>query len=83
MWPPASLDLNPIKFLVWSLLEAKVCSVALSVDALKTSLLSEWAKIPQETLRASVGNFRQRIERLIERKGHHNEINNLNLFLVF
>lgn len=74
MWPPASPDLNPMDFSVWFLLEAKVYSVAHpSVDALKTSLLSEWAKIPQETLRASVGNFRQRIERLIERKGHHIE----------
>ena len=65
--PPALPDFNTMNFSVWSLLKAKVCSVAHpSVDALKTSLLSEWAKIPQETLRASVGNFRQRIKRIIE-----------------
>ena len=56
------------------MLKAKVSCVAHpSVDALKTSLLREWAKIPQETLRASVGNFRQTIKLLIEKKGHHIE----------
>ena len=51
IWPFASPDLNRMDFSV--LLEANFCSVAHpSVDALKTSLQSEWAKIPQETLRA-------------------------------
>ena len=54
------------------MLEGKVCSVShSSVDAVKTSLQSEWAQIPQKTLRAMVGNFRQKIERVKERKGHH------------
>ena len=68
MWPPTSPDLNPMDVSVWSLMEAKVCSFAHpSVDALKTSLLSELAKIPQKTLRASVGNFEKNIKRLMER----------------
>ena len=58
-----SPDLNPLDFSVWSLLEIKVCSFAHpSIDALKQSLQHEWAKISQEELRASVENFRQRIE---------------------
>ena len=74
MWPPSSPDLNPLDFSVWSLLEVKVCSVAQpSIDALKQSLQREWAKISQEELRASAENFRQRIERVIQVKGHHIE----------
>ena len=74
MWPPSWPDLNPLDLSVWSLLEVKVCSVAhLSIDALKQSLQREWAKIFQEELRASVENFRQRIERVIQVKGHHIE----------
>ena len=74
MWPPAWPDSNPMDCSVWSLLEENVCSVAhLSVDALKTSLQSVWAKIPQETLHVSIGNFRQRIEHIIERRGHQIE----------
>ena len=56
------------------MLKTKVAYVAhLSVDALKTSLLRDWAKIRQETQRASVGNFRQRIKLLIKKKEHHIE----------
>ena len=55
-----------------SMLKAKFSSVAHPIiDALKTSLLKESAKIPQETLCASVSNFTQRIKLLIEKKGHH------------
>ena len=65
-------DLNPMNFLVWSILKAKVCYVAhTSVDALKTSLMREWAKIPQKTMCAKVGNFKQRIKLLIVRKRNH------------
>ena len=46
-------------FSVWSMLKTKVAYVAhLSVDALKTSLLREWAKRIQEKILALVGNFR-------------------------
>ena len=62
MWPHASTDLNPLDFSVWSMLKSKVSSVTQqSVDAFKRSILREWAKIPQETLRSPVGNFRQGI----------------------
>ena len=45
MWPSAPLDFNSMDFLVWFLLKVKICSAAHpDVDALKTSLLSEWDK---------------------------------------
>ena len=58
-------DLNAMDFLVWSMLKTKVSCVAhTNVNVLKMSLLTEWAKIPQKTLRASVGNFRKIIRLL-------------------
>jgi len=69
MWSPASSDLNPKDFSVWSILKVKVSCV----DVLKTSLLREWNKIPQETLCASVGNFSKKIKLQIKKKGHHIE----------
>ena len=60
MWNNALPDLNPMDFSVRYILKAKVSCVAhTSVDTLKTSLLGEWDKIPQETLRASVVNFKK------------------------
>ena len=83
MWPPASPDLNPMDFSVWSLLEEKDLFRCSSIfDALKTSLRSEWAKIPQETLHASVSNFGQRIERVIEGRDIKLKIYYLNLLFV-
>ena len=82
MWPHASPDLNRMVF--WFMLKSKVSSVAHpSVDVLKTSFLREWAKIPQVTQRASVGNFRKRIKYLIEKKGHHIENKKLKFILSF
>ena len=47
MWPTALPDLNPIDFSVWFLLKANVCSITHpGVNALKTSLINEWDKIP-------------------------------------
>jgi len=58
----------------WCQHQAKICFVAHpDVYALKTPFRSKWAKIPQETLRASDGNFRERIKRLIKRKVHYIE----------
>ena len=46
MWSPASPDLNLIDSSEWYMLKVKIASVAhTSVEALKTSLLIEWAKI--------------------------------------
>ena len=62
--------MNPMDFSVWSMLKAKVSCVAHTiVDALKTSLLREWAKIPHKTLRASVGNFRKKNETPNQKEG--------------
>ena len=39
MWPPCSLELNPMDFSVWSILESKTCKkIHHTVDDLKCSL---------------------------------------------
>ena len=75
MWPPASPDLNPLDFNIWSILEAEACAKTHdSVEGLKVSLKKAWAKIPQEKLRVSVENFRGKLERVVKAKGGHIEI---------
>ena len=47
IWPPASPDLNPMDFLVWSTLEQKACSISHpNIEALKKALEREWANKP-------------------------------------
>ena len=74
MWPPSSPDLNPMDFSVWFILETETCSSSHdNVDALKSSLVKAWAKMPQKKLRAAVESFRGRIERVIQADGGHIE----------
>ena len=59
---------------MWSLLETKACSVGhTSVEALKRSLVREWAKIPQEHYRAVVDEFQRRLDMVIDVNGDHIE----------
>ena len=69
-WPPSSPDLNPMDFSIWSILETKACAKShSSVEALKKSLLREWVKIPQDTLRAAVEAFPELLKKVVGVKG--------------
>ena len=70
MWLPASPDLNPLDFNIWSILEAKACAKTHGIiEGVKVSLKKTWAKIPQEKLRVSVESYRGRLERVVKAKG--------------
>ena len=52
------------------LLEADACaSLHRLVEAQKRSLVTVWAKMPQETLRKAVEGFRSRLKRVIQARG--------------
>ena len=71
-------------FCVPSFLETKACSVAhTSVEALKRSLVWEWAKMPQEHYRAAVDEFQRRLDMVIHVKGGHIEKWGYRLILIY
>ncbi|KAI6650052.1 hypothetical protein LOD99_10524 [Oopsacas minuta] len=73
-WPPSSPDLNPMDFSLWSILETNACTTShKSIKSLKTSLPREWAKIPQEKLRAAVESVPKRLRAVIKKKGGYIE----------
>ena len=73
-WPPSSPDLNPMDFSLWSILETKACAKShKSVDSLKKSLLKEWSRIPQETMRAAVNAVPDRLRAVIKKMGGYIE----------
>ncbi|VDO62559.1 unnamed protein product [Haemonchus placei] len=62
-----SLDLNPMNYSVWSLLESKACSKQHhSIDSLKRNLLRVWEEIPLKYLRAKVDAFPVRLRAVPE-----------------
>ena len=69
MWPPASPDLNPLDFNIWSILEAEAyAKTHNTIEGLKVSLKKAWAKIPQEKLRVLVESFRGRLKQIVKAK---------------
>ena len=75
MWPPASPDLNPLDFNIWSILEAEACAKTHNiVKGLKLILKKVWAKITQKKLRFSIESFSERLERVVKAKEGHIEI---------
>ena len=73
-WPPASPDLNPLDFCVWSILSNKVSTIRhSSVESLKVSLLKAWEEISQDNLRTCCTSFRDRLNCVINAKGRHFE----------
>ena len=73
-WPRRSLDLNPLDFSVWSILESKACRTSHdSLENLKAKLQREWVVIPQEVLCASCNAFQGRLKQIFKNKGGHIE----------
>ena len=71
VWPSSSPDLKVMDCCVQSLLEADACASLYGlVEAQKHSLLTVWAKMPQETLRKAAEGFHSRLKCVIQaRKG--------------
>ena len=71
-WSSRSLDLNPLNFSVWSILESKACRTSHdSLENLKGKLQREWALILQEDLCGSCNAFQGRLKQIINNKGSH------------
>ena len=69
-WPSQSPDLNPIKNL-WKELKVKVNARKPSnLKDLERIAKEEWAKIPVETCKNLVANYRRRLEAVIANKGY-------------
>ena len=71
-WLANSPDANPLDFSVWGILKEKVGTKRYtSIEHLKQALRREWAKIPQNHLRAACDGFLGRLKAIIRAKGDH------------
>jgi len=59
MWPPNSLDLNPVDYSVWGILQERVyCWRIHDVKKLKERLLREWRLLDQSIITAVIAQWR-------------------------
>ena len=72
LWPPSSPCLNPLEYVVWSVLEDRVGATSHpSVDALKVKVKEEWAALTPAFIKKSCRSFRRCVEATIEAEGGH------------
>ena len=73
-WAPNSPDWNVLDYFGWPYLESKACSEPhKSIAALKSSLVKEWAEIPQKMFQDAIDNFPKRLRKCIAAGGGHFE----------
>ena len=74
-WLSNSPDANPMDYSIWAILESKVRTKKYaSMDALKKAIVREWAKIPQDHIRAACNSFFNRLKAIVTAKGGHIEL---------
>ena len=72
-WPARSPDLNPIEH-AGEMLQRAVSARPVqptTVPQLRTALLEEWARLPQQQLRGLLSSMQRRCQAVIDALGHH------------
>jgi hypothetical protein len=73
-WPPYSPDLNPMDYYAWGRLEAVTNNREYkSLEALKASVIKEWAALDQNELCRACLSWRKRLTRCVKNKGQNVE----------
>ncbi|VVC32817.1 Hypothetical protein CINCED_3A023201 [Cinara cedri] len=73
-WPSGSPDLNPLEYILWSILEEKACSKPhRNIESLKADLVKSAASIPLEVVRAVIDKWPNLFKKYINANGGHFE----------
>ena len=74
-WPLNSLDLNPVDFGIWGLLEQNVYQGWRIIDlySLKEAIVEEWNKILQKIIDKYIDAFKPTLRRVTEVNGQQTE----------
>jgi len=72
VWLPNPLDLNPVDYIIWRLMQKCVYIVQDTVrdtSNLKQRLIDTWASISQNVIDEAVGQHRKRVRASMKAKG--------------
>jgi len=74
LWPPNSLDLNPVDYKIWGVVQERVYQSRVhSIDDLKQRLLHVWHGMDQSIIDTAVDEWRLRLRACVRAKGGHYE----------
>jgi len=71
LWPPNSLDLNPVGYCVWNVLQERVyyCTKVDYVVDLKQHIVAEWAALDHSIISSANAQWRLRLHACIRAAG--------------
>ena len=75
MWPPNSPDLIPVDYAVWGALQQMVYQRRrfTTINQLKQAIVIEWGKRSQRFIDRAIGQWRCRLECVVQQQGGHIE----------
>ena len=66
-----SLDLNPLDYAIWGILENKTNAISHpNIGLLKTTIEEEWNKISEEFILKTCKSFQRHVDAIEENSGH-------------
>ena len=72
LWPPNSLDLNPVDYRVWACLQDRVYREHVrDIDELKQRLVEVWSHFSQAIFDEAINEWRKRLRVYVRMKGHY------------
>ena len=72
--PPNSLDLNPVDYKIWVIMQQHVYEMQIhNVDELKRRLVDVWSGLQQSVVDAAVSEWRKHLQACVRTKGGHFE----------
>ena len=74
LWPPNSLDLNPVDYQIWGWMQEHVYRTPVrDTDDLKRRLIDTWARIPQSVVDGATDQWTIRLRACEKARGRHFE----------
>ena len=73
LWPPNSLDLNPVDYFVWNVLQERVyyCTKVDNVVDLKQCIVAEWAALDNSIIPSANALWRLRLHACVRAASEH------------
>ena len=74
MWPPNSPDLNPVDYVIWSVIQQRVYETKVhDIDELRQHLLHVWCSLEQSLIDDAVEQYPTRLCACVHARGGHTE----------
>ena len=74
LWPPNSLDLNPVDYKIWGVMQQRVHQTKVQdVNDLKRRLINVWADMQQRVIDDAIDQWRKRLHACVRARGGHFE----------